>query len=97
MTAEIPTNRHYDTTEFPFRTYFSLRPLNEKFWDKFDSNATYISKDLGLKIRAELTKAPELTGHIDNPSVLEKHKELVDVLMGAVFPPAMVNENFCAN
>jgi putative methionine-R-sulfoxide reductase with GAF domain len=39
-------------------------------------------------IQDALAGAPELTGRIDDPAVLERHRELVDVLMSRVFPPA---------
>src|SRR5206468_13021020 len=36
-----------------------------------------------------IQKAPELAGTITDPAVLERHGDLVDLLMSAEFPPAL--------
>jgi hypothetical protein len=51
---------------------------------------------LGRIVGAEVKKAPELLGTIEDATVLERHRELVDILMAAVFPPAFWEQEYGA-
>ena len=72
---------------FPFKTVLSFLPIIE-YW-RVKTN--YPSKALSLVARhiaSELKNAPELLEPIEDFSILEKHTELVALLMSAIFPPA---------
>lgn len=80
---------------FPFRTVLSLKPLID-FWARHTAEEHGVKSFLGRKIRDELSKAPELLHPIEDLSVLEKHRDLVETLMGAVFPAALWEEHAVA-
>lgn len=70
----------------PYKTYLSFGPLIDFMKS--------VAKTKGLeefpiyKLMQEfLEQAPELNGPIEDMSILEKHKELVNVLVNAVLPP----------
>jgi len=73
---------------FPFRTEFSLGPLID-FWLRAGDDESPICSALARLVGAEIQKAPELAGTITDPAVLERHGDLVDLLMSAEFPPAL--------
>ncbi len=73
--------------KFPFKTYLSLKPLIE-FWEKEFFNTNIYKSDL-VKIALEKIKqAPELNNLIEDVSILEKHKDIVDLLMAVIYPAA---------
>src|SRR3989442_7933715 len=73
---------------FPFSTEFSLGSLID-FWLRAGDDESPICSALGRLVGAEIQKAPELAGTITDPAVLERHGDLVDLLMSAEFPPAL--------
>lgn len=73
--------------DFPFRCRLSLRPLVD-FWLSPLSYGACANSCLVDGLREQLAKAPELMEPIDDLSLLERHKPLVEALMGAVFPAA---------
>jgi hypothetical protein len=79
---------------FPFKSGLSLAPLI-KFWEQFLSEGTSVKAAMAKTIHQELQHAPELLEPIEDLSILEKHRELVDMLMSLVFPPAFW-ESDCA-
>jgi hypothetical protein len=89
--GEEPSKRRtamaFRTEEFPFKCVLSLKPL-VAFWDKILSEGDPTRGAVIRTIREELKNAPELLEPIEDLSVLEKHRTLVDTLMGMVFPPA---------
>ena len=80
---------------FPFKTVLSLKPLID-FWAQHTSEEHGIKSFLGRKIREELDKAPELLEPIEDLSVLERHRDLVETLMSAVFPAALWEDHALA-
>jgi GAF domain-containing protein len=72
------------TIKFPFKSRLSLKLLLD-FWEGLGAHG----KDgLSPEMRAELGRAPALTGPIEDLSILAKHQKLLDALMSVVFPPA---------
>lgn len=73
--------------DFPFRCTLSLRPLVE-FWLSPFSHGASSNSCLVAGLRDQLAAAPELLEPIEDLSLLERHKPIVEALMGAVFPAA---------
>jgi GAF domain-containing protein len=80
---------------FPFRCELSLAPLIA-FWTQTSAHDGSAKGTLARLVREEVEKAPELLGTIEDTAVLERHRELVDVLMSAVFPPAGWEQDYGA-
>ncbi len=75
-----------DLTGVPFRTELSLQPVID-FWTRMADEDS--PKGAVARVIAEqVLKAPELLGPLTDCSVLERHAELLDLLMAAAFPPA---------
>jgi putative methionine-R-sulfoxide reductase with GAF domain len=75
-----------DIAGVPFRTEVSLQPVID-FWTRMagrDSAKGAVAR----VIAAELAKVPELTGPLTDCSIVERHADLMDLLMAAAFPPA---------
>ena len=75
--------------QFRFRAQLSLEPLIQ-FWmnDCCGDPNNALGARLNALIREQLEQAPELRKPIADPAILERHAELIDVLMSAVFPMA---------
>lgn len=82
-------------TEFVFRSELSLAPL-VRFWMATVEDETSTRGVIARLIRERLAKAPELTSPIEDTEVVARHRELVDVLMAAVFPPASWSREYGA-
>ena len=74
--------------DFPFRTEFSLAPLIE-FWTRAGADASPACAAIARLVAEQVAAAPELRGLITDPAVLDRHQDLVDLLMSAEFPPAL--------
>ena len=72
---------------FPFQTILSFSPIIE-YWKAKTNDPSKALSLVARQIAKELKDAPELLEPIENFEVLEKHYELVGLLMSAVFPPA---------
>ncbi len=84
-----------DAKAFPFRTELSLAPLLN-FWAQAFGNDTSPKGTFARIVREEAEKAPELFCPITDLSVIARHRKLIDVLMAAVFPPALFDQEFGA-
>ncbi|MBI1733611.1 MAG: GAF domain-containing protein [Candidatus Rokubacteria bacterium] len=84
-----------DAAVFPFRTELSLEPL-VRFWTAAAKDDCATAGVIARLIQERLEKAPELTGAIDDPAVIEPHEDIVDVLMSAVFAPASWEQEYGA-
>ena len=70
----------------PFRTELSLKPVID-FWTKMageDSPRGAVAR----VIAEHVSRAPALQGPLTDCAVIERHEELLDLLMVAAFPPA---------
>src|SRR5262245_39490128 len=73
---------------FPFRRELSLAPLIT-FWTQVSAYSAFGRGPLPGIIREKVRQAPELGGVIEDVSVVEKHQDLIDLMMSAMFPPAL--------
>jgi hypothetical protein len=79
----------------PFRTELSLEPL-VRFWTGPAGDDCATIGIIARLIQEKLEKAPELTGAITDLSVIDRHADIVDVLMSAVFAPASWEQEYGA-
>src|SRR5262245_594188 len=93
-TADIQTALRAGVDGFPFRCELSLAPLIA-FWARAASDQS-AKGALARMIGEEVRRTPELQGTIEDLGVIERHRELVDVLMTAVFPPAAWDQEYIA-
>jgi hypothetical protein len=98
MTAEssdlaLLTGAGPDT--FPFRRELSLKPLVD-FWLGDATCEGGVCTALGAVVRDAVAKAPALLEPITDLAVLEKHPDVVDALMAAVFPPGAWDQSLGA-
>ena len=73
--------------KFPFKTRLSLKPLLD-FWEGLLAEGKGGMNCLGPVIHQKLENTPELREPIEDLTILEKHREFLDLLMSVVFPPA---------
>ncbi|MBI5570026.1 MAG: GAF domain-containing protein [Desulfomonile tiedjei] len=73
-------------SEYPFRCVFSFGPLVE-FWERSVASWSEEWARMLRSVQERLAKVPELTGPIEDLSILDDHWDLVKTLMSAVFPP----------
>jgi hypothetical protein len=71
--------------EFPFERELSLAALI-RFWEETIAREESLRGRLGRAVQSDLEQAVELTRPISDPGVLTRHRDIIDVLMGAVFP-----------
>ncbi|HWT80916.1 MAG TPA: GAF domain-containing protein, partial [Candidatus Methylomirabilis sp.] len=84
-----------DRTGFPFKCELSLAPLIAA-WSKAASGDQKIVAKFHRHVLEEVQKVPELLEPIEDVSVLTGHRELLNVLMTHVFPPASWAEGYAA-
>jgi GAF domain len=82
------------SADFPFRSEISLKPLID-FWTRA-ADAGSAKGALARMVSEEIKKAPELLEPITSSATIERHKDLLDVLMTAVFPPAGWEQSYGA-
>jgi GAF domain-containing protein len=80
---------------FPFERELSLRPLIA-FWEETIAPEKSLRGRLARDLQDEVRRAPELSGPINDLSVLTRHHELVDALMAAVFPTVSWQQDHAA-
>ena len=73
---------------FPFRTELSLGPLID-FWTRAGDEESAICAAMGRLVREQVQAAPGLGDPNPDAALLERHGDLVDVLMSAEFPAAL--------
>ena len=78
----------------PFRFELSLEPLI-RFWTRGADEGGACGA-ISRLVNEEVRKAPELLGVIQDPAVLQRHRDLLDTLMVAIFPPASWDESLGA-
>jgi hypothetical protein len=86
--SDLQTALAGEAGSFPFRTEFSLRPLID-FWLKGCDDASAGCVAISRVVGEQVALAPELSGPITDPSVLDRHEDAVDLLMSAELPPAL--------
>src|SRR5881296_2776140 len=79
----------------PFRTELSLAPLI-RFWTQLSAYSELGRGPLPGIVRERIKQAPELSAVVDDVSVIAKHRQLVDLMMSAMFPPAFWEQEYGA-
>jgi GAF domain-containing protein len=79
--------------QFPFKSVLNLRLLVE-YWERAIASGTI--PGFAHELSAQLAAAPELKLPIEDLSVLEKHRTLVNFLLTAVISPANQEEELSA-
>ncbi|MCR9102183.1 MAG: hypothetical protein NXI25_19665 [bacterium] len=74
--------------EMPFRFKLSLAPLLEMIKEKAESDNP-VESGVGQFVMDRLKDAPELWQPIEDRRQLEQHKDIIDLLMLMVVPPAL--------
>src|SRR6266478_5515754 len=82
-------------TALPFRTELSLAPLI-RFWTQLSAYSELGRGPLPGIVRERIKQAPELSAVVDDVSVIAKHRQLVDLMMSAMFPPAFWEQEYGA-
>ena len=91
--TRFPISR--DLVKFPFKCELSLAPLITT-WSEALSGDRQIAAKFHRHVLEEVQNVPELLAPIDDLAVLDRHRELVNVLMTHVFPPASWPEDYAA-
>src|SRR5258705_12100101 len=86
-TAAVRDAAGPDAAAFPFRCELSLAPLIT-FWTQLSAYHEFGRGPIPGLVRQKVREAPELTGVVDDPSVIGKHQTFVDLVMTAIFAPA---------
>jgi len=89
MNADI-AQKLADADGFPFETQLSLAPLI-RFWDELAGEES-VRGELARSLQQSVRQSLELHAPIQDLAVLERHRSLLDALMGAVFPPAFMDQ-----
>jgi len=86
--ADLSTLTIAGPDPFPFRRRLSLRPLID-FWrgDAASCGGT-VCATLGEVVSRALDEVPELAAPVTDLTIFERHQDVVDTLMSAVFAPA---------
>ena len=97
VTSSAPNSRYQlavKATAFPYQRELSLDPLIAE-WEAV-AKQPGVAGDVARAVCRGLEAAPELRGRIDDLSVIEKHHDLIAVLMSRVFPDGSWNVDFMA-
>ncbi len=86
---------HSTTTTFPFRSTMSLAPLFE-FWRTVEKDKSSPRAVVARQIQKRLDETPELAQPIEDQALLDQHRDLLDLMMVAIFPPALWEESIMA-
>ena len=94
-TADLQTSLKGAAESFPFKTELSLVPLLNFFAKKYIDESS--AKGVFIRtIRDQVEQVPELLAPITDLSVIQRHRALVEVLMGGVFPPVFFDQEYSA-
>src|SRR5262252_10818746 len=80
---------------FPFTCQLSLAPLLA-FWQEALATQHPIKAAIASMVQDQVRQAPELLEPITDLAFLAQHRELVDMLMSAVFPRASWDQAYAA-
>jgi hypothetical protein len=102
-TVQSPASRASDLSPalsagpipFPFRCELSLAPLIT-FWTQISAYHEFGRGPLPGIVREKIRQAPQLAGAIDDLGIIARHKDVVDLMMSAMFPPAFWEQEYGA-
>ncbi len=78
--------------QFPFKTTLSLSNIIGYWQVKTNDSNAFIAGHAREIVR-QLESAPELFAPIEDPAILDEHRDLVNMLMSALVPQALVDDN----
>ncbi|MEX2221312.1 MAG: GAF domain-containing protein [Candidatus Rokuibacteriota bacterium] len=78
--------------DFPFESRLSLASLI-RYWDEQAKDAS-LRGEMARSLQARVRQVPALLGPIEDITLLDEHAEVVDALMGAVFPPVFWDQAY---
>ena len=78
--------------DFPFESRLSLAPLI-RYWDEQAKDPS-LCGEMARSLQARVRQVPVLQGPIEDITLLDEHAEVVDALMGAVFPPVFWDQAY---
>src|SRR5262245_56027727 len=93
--VDVATRPGGHSSALPFRTELSLAPLI-RFWTQLSAYSELGRGPLPAIIRERIKQAPELSAVIDDVSVIAKHRQLVDLMMSAMFPSGFWEQEYGA-
>jgi hypothetical protein len=93
--ADLQSVDHADAPAFPFRFELTLAPLID-FWTTKLGDEHTPKGAISHIVSEAVREAPGLLGTIEDPAVLGPHRDLMDVLMAAAFPPGLREREFGA-
>jgi hypothetical protein len=71
--------------QFPFKTFLSFQPLIE-FWEKEALHENPVKSQIAKIVLEKAKRVPELNRSLSDFSGLEKHKDVIDMLMAVIYP-----------
>ncbi len=95
MTKELKAGGE-EFKNFPFKTYLSFKPLIE-FWEKELLNKNVYKTSLLKTGLEKIKEVKELNETITDFSLLEKHKDMIDLLMAVIYPAAQWEKQISAS
>src|SRR5438132_7083707 len=93
--ADLQAAVNGDPNAFPFKSELSLVPLLA-FWAKKFADDTSPKGAFIRTVREQVKQVPELSAPITDLGLIDRHRQLVDVLMAGIFPPAFFEQEFSA-
>ena len=93
--ADLQAAVNGDPNAFPFKSELSLVPLLA-FWAKKFADDTSPKGAFIRTVREQVKQVPELSAPITDLGLIDRHRQLVDVLMAGIFPPAFFDQEFSA-
>jgi hypothetical protein len=78
--------------DFPFESRLSLAPLI-RYWDEQAKDPS-LCGEMARSLQARVRQVTVLQGSIEDITLLDEHAEVVDALMGAVFPPVFWDQAY---
>ena len=95
LSSDVRYGLNPSCDDLPFTCELNLAPLIE-FWQQPSDQAHPMMQTLSATIQKGIRNAPALLEPITDLSILDDHRELVDSLMSAVFPPASWDTDYTA-
>ena len=85
-----------EVTDFIFKSRLSLTPLIN-FWRAATSEKEKMKSTFAENILQKLEKIPELNQPIDDWKIIDRHRDMVDVLMSIIYPASQWNKLIAAS
>lgn len=81
-------NCNLNSKDFPFDSVLNLSSLIS-YWEKSLTGQPFYAGHSVTQFKKMISEAPELRAPIRDLTLLDKHKDLIDLMMSAIFPPAL--------